>query len=140
MPQLAGGTRSAIHGGVKLLLAILFGLSVTLNAPTVCAHALGGAGTAAAPVAMMAGDDHHSMDHGGGHDLPTQSHHDHHGDTSGRDDCKGGSDCDGCTMVVASMTELAALYLPDAWHPSGLPVASGLTGPADSIEPPPPRS
>ncbi|NHK28078.1 hypothetical protein FF098_009200 [Parvularcula flava] len=123
---------------MKMLLAILFGLSVTLNAPTVCAHALGATSKSMLHEAMMAGDSHHEM---ATHTQASQkqSHHDHHGDTSGRDDCKGGSDCDGCTMVVASMSDGTALYLPDAWHASTMPIATGLTGAPDAIEPPPPR-
>jgi len=127
---------------MKMLLAILFGLSVTLNAPTLCAHALGNASMPAGHEAMMADEGHHDMSHDmAAHTQAAQeqSHHDHHGDISGRDDCQGGSDCDGCTMVVASMSEGAALYLPDVWHTSTTPVATGLTGAPDAIEPPPPR-
>ena len=96
---------------MKILLAILFAVSVVTSAPVSCAHALGGDmdKMAASHHTGMSDDDHA---HGAHHDMTMQmnAHGAHDMPEDCMNDCDGGTDCEGCAAgVTAIFDELPSM-------------------------------
>ncbi len=130
---------------MNLLVALLFALSVIVDAPAVCAHALGDihqmGGSHEMTEAAMHIHSEHPTAHPAHHsEMPSddlESGHPHDGCPEG---CKGGLGCDGCAMTSASLRSLedSVVPLPTSLHGSG--VVADLFGRLSVVEPPPPRT
>jgi len=120
---------------MKTLLAIFMFVATAINAPTVCAHALGA-------VSETPAHHHAAMTEGAAHHQ-----HNAHSDASGEKKhgdcdpgCNGGAGCEGCAVVAAALlVETAESAKPGLSFLALTSLVSAMSA-TYTDDPPPPRT